>query len=90
MPVLDMTTTYVEPIFQDFQVEDLTPTEKKPEVILPKMAPLKSPNSHFIAGLSANLHDSNPYEHSPDLTDPYALIGGNPEEQEAGSGNGYE
>eukprot|EP00092_Neocalanus_flemingeri_P004724 GFUD01005089.1.p1 GENE.GFUD01005089.1~~GFUD01005089.1.p1 ORF type:complete len:405 (-),score=135.84 GFUD01005089.1:170-1384(-) len=84
--VLNMTTTYVEPILQDFQVGDLKSTEKKPEVLPPVMSPLQSPTSQFVVGRSAKVpgHDSS------DPLNPLYMIGGVPEQPEAGSENGYE
>eukprot|EP00091_Calanus_sinicus_P019700 TRINITY_DN503_c0_g2_i4.p1 TRINITY_DN503_c0_g2~~TRINITY_DN503_c0_g2_i4.p1 ORF type:complete len:203 (-),score=65.66 TRINITY_DN503_c0_g2_i4:55-579(-) len=79
-PVLNMTTTYVEPIIQETKIEDLKSTQTKPEVILPVMPALQSPSSQFVAG-QTNIQAS-----PLDQDDPYGLIWDDTEEHEVGLG----
>eukprot|EP00092_Neocalanus_flemingeri_P000970 GFUD01001037.1.p1 GENE.GFUD01001037.1~~GFUD01001037.1.p1 ORF type:complete len:403 (+),score=116.79 GFUD01001037.1:83-1210(+) len=81
VPELNIATTYVEPILQDFQVGDLKPTNTKPIIHIPVMSPLQSPKSRFVGGGSAE-------PSSPEILNPHSMIGGVLEG--SGNGNGYE
>ena len=79
-PVLNMTTTYVEPIIQEVKIEDLKSTQTKPEVLLPVMPALQSPTSQFVAG------QTNTQANHVDPLNPYGQILDDHEEHEVGLG----
>eukprot|EP00092_Neocalanus_flemingeri_P031881 GFUD01034632.1.p1 GENE.GFUD01034632.1~~GFUD01034632.1.p1 ORF type:complete len:418 (+),score=118.09 GFUD01034632.1:89-1255(+) len=94
VPELNIATTYVEPIMQNFQIGDLKSSVEKPDISIPIMSPLQSPNSRFVSGGATDpsyLEPLNPIALIGGVPEHYALIRSVPEpEQEAGSGNGYQ